>query len=87
MLSDFVVYLAYADRLARGVSLLVKNSLGVKVVVDDIAMKSNTFRDVAVYEPNDQRERNSFFCQLLDDSARFDGGLECHPRPQQEAGS
>ena len=72
---DFVVYSAYGDRTSRGVSLLVKRSLGATVnvvfagaagrlIVADVAVNSRKFRIVAVYAPNSPGERVSFFREL-----------------------
>lgn len=65
--SDFVVYSAYGDQLARSVSWLVKCSLGVRVdlvhvnvgnqlIMANISMKSSLFRIVVIYVPNNQGE-------------------------------
>ena len=83
--NDFVVYSAYGNRQARGVSLLVKRSLDASVdlvhadvegrlIVADIAVKSGAFRVVAVYAPNDRDERVAFYRRLepfLVDSSRL----------------
>lgn len=62
--SDFVVYSACGNQLARGVSLLVKLSLDVKVdlvhvdegwgrlIVADITVNNSSFRIIVVYAPN-----------------------------------
>lgn len=69
--SDIVIYSAYGDWLARGVSLLAKRTLGAKVdliyidvgvgrlIVTGIAVSSI----VVVYAPNGKMEYVSFFCQ------------------------
>ena len=72
---DYVVFSAYGDRLARGVSLLVKRSLDAvvdivhvgadgRLIVADVAVKSGSFRVVAVYAPNSAVERRSFLRRL-----------------------
>ena len=71
----FNVFSAYGSRSSAGVSLLVRRSLdadvdvvfagdGGRLVVADVAVKSLTFRLVAVYAPNITAERVSFFCWL-----------------------
>ena len=73
--SDYVVVSSYGDYLSRGVSLLVKRSLGARIdvvsvgsdgrcVVVDVAVRDCEFRVVAVYAPNRARERRVFFSQL-----------------------
>ena len=72
---DYVVFSAYGDRHSRGVSLLVKRSLGASVnvvfagaagrlIVADVAVNSRKFRIVVVYAPNTPGERVSFFREL-----------------------
>lgn len=73
--SDFVVYSVYGDRHTRGVSLLVRCKLDMKVdvvhndaegrlIMADIPGKSGSFRVAAFHTPNDQEGRVSFFRQL-----------------------
>lgn len=63
-----VVYSAYGVWFARGVSLLMKHTVDAKVdlvyidtdgwlTVADIAVKSGSFRVIAVYAPNEREER------------------------------
>lgn len=75
LFNDFVIYSAYLDRRARGVSVLVKRSLDAMVdlvyvgadgrlIVSVIAVSSSSFRVVAVYAPKDHGESVDFFHQL-----------------------
>jgi len=68
---DYFVFSAYGDRNARGVSLLVKRSLGASVnvaagrlIVADVAVNSRKFRIVVVYAPNTPGGRVPFFRDL-----------------------
>jgi len=71
----YEVYSAFGDLCGRGVSLLVKSSLGAvtdivyagaggRLIVADIAVASNKFRVIAVYAPHRPGERGSFLRQL-----------------------
>ena len=73
--SDFNVFSAYGSLTSIGVSLLIGRSLdadvdvvfagdGGRLVVADVAVKSFNFRLVAVYTPNIDVERVSFFRRL-----------------------
>lgn len=68
---DFVVYSSYRYGLAGSVTLLVKRFLIVRMdlerawlVVADIALKCSLFPIAAVYVPNDQTRRCSYFRQF-----------------------
>ena len=75
LMKDFLIFSAFGDAHARGVSVLVKRSLDARVnvvyagasgrlVVVDVAVKNSEFRIVAAYAPNDIAGRRSFFRQL-----------------------
>lgn len=72
--SDFVVYSAYGDRLARDVSLLVKHTLDAKVDLVYVDGSGEGWLIVVVYMPNEQMKCVMFFHQLgpfLVDSTGF----------------
>ena len=72
---DYILVSSYGDRTSRGVSVLVKRSLGARIdvisagsggrcVVVDIAVRGHEFRVVAVYAPNVAAERRVFLSQI-----------------------
>ena len=83
--NDFIVHSSYGDRDSRGVSLLVKRTLGAAVniihsgidgrlLVADIAVGDDAFRVVAVYAPNIAAMRRLYLQRLeefLTDSKRL----------------
>ena len=101
LMDDFVVYLAYGDRRSRGISLLVKRSLGATVdvvfagvagrlLVADVALNSR-FWIVTVYAHITPGEKVSFFWELgplLDPfgAVSFSWGLDCHSGPKDRQG-
>ena len=73
---DYVVLSAYGSRSSIGVSLQTGRTLNAdaKLALADIAVKNFEFRVAAVYAPNIDAERVSFFRQLspfIDDPKRI----------------